>query len=298
MRKADVRHVPALYFEAGVNGEQMPAENKSVRWTRMRKRKIGLTALTFLLLAVCVLSGVMIWRELSGRQKDIDNFNYLAELVTPEDSGPEPPADAGGGAAQGDEGDGAGDLPHVRDLTPLFEQNGECVGWVCIPDTGLDYPVMYTPEDPQKYLRLNFYGEYSVSGVPFLDGRCGAASDNLIIYGHDMRNGTMFGSLKQYTGQDYLLEHPSVEFETGAGCVRYEVFAVAVVGKADDWYQFIEAGDEAAYEEQIAYIREKALLTTETVPAYGSRLLTLSTCYGSGGNDRLLVIAAAAGTMG
>lgn len=259
----------------------------------MRKRKISLTVLSFLLSAVLLLSGVMIWRELSDRQKDINNFDHLAELVTPEDSSPELSADSSGEASQEDENDAADDSPHARNLASLFAQNSECVGWVCIPDTEVDYPVMHTPENPQKYLRLNFYGEYSVSGVPFLDGRCSTTSDNLIIYGHNMKNGTMFGTLKQYTEQDYLLEHPSIEFETESGCVQYEVFAVAVVGKTDNWYNVIEAGNEAAYEEQIAYIRRKALLTTETVPAYGRQLLTLSTCYGSGSDNRLIVIAAA-----
>ena len=262
----------------------------------MRIRKISLIILSLLLSAVLLLSGVMIWRELSDRQKDIDNFNQLAELVTPEESGPEPSADSSTGqASQEDENesDAADDPPRVRNLAPLFAQNSECIGWVCIPDTEVDYPVMHTPENPQKYLRLNFSGEYSVSGVPFLDGRCSLDRDHLIIYGHNMKNGTMFGTLKRYMGQDYLLEHPFIEFETETGCVQYEVFAVAVVDKTDAWYHFIEAGSEAAYEEQIAYIRGKALLTTKTVPAYGQQLLTLSTCYGSGSDSRLIVIAVA-----
>ena len=151
---------------------------------------------------------------------------------------------------------------------------------------------MHTPDDPQKYLRKNFYGEYSQSGVPFLDGRCSLQSDNLILFGHNMKNGTMFGSLKHYTDKGYLAAHPVIEFETASGCVRYAVFAVAVVNKYDDWCSFIGAADEAAYQEQISYIREKSLLTTEAVTAYGRRLLTLSTCYGSGSDNRLIVIAA------
>lgn len=149
-----------------------------------------------------------------------------------------------------------------------------------------------TGEQPQKYLRLDFYGQYSVSGVPFLEGRCSLEGEHLIIYGHNMKNGTMFGRLKQYADKDYLSEHPAIEFETASGCVRYEVFAVAVVNKYDDWYSFTGAADEAAYQEQISCIREKALLKTEAVPVYGRQLLTLSTCYGSGSDKRLLVIGA------
>ena len=135
-------------------------------------------------------------------------------------------------------------------------------------------------------------GEYSQSGVPFLDARCSLQSDNLILFGHNMKNGTMFGSLEQYTDRDYLTAHPAIEFETASGCMRYEVFAVAVVNKYDDWYSFLDAADEAVCQEQVSRIREKSLLKTEAMPVYGGQLLTLSTCHGSGSDDRLLVIAA------
>ena len=68
-----------------------------------------------------------------------------------------------------------------RNLTPLFEANGDCIGWICIPNTAVNYPVMFTPEEPQKYLRKMFEGEYSVSGIPFLDGASSPECDNLIV---------------------------------------------------------------------------------------------------------------------
>ena len=182
--------------------------------------------------------------------------------------------------------------PSGRNLGPLYAQNRDFLGWLCIPGTEIDYPVMHTPGDPQKYLRRNFEGKYSTSGVPFLDYRCRAECGNFIIYGHNMKNGTMFGTLKRYTDRDFLDEHPIIEWETESGCARYEVFAVAYVQKTDDWYGFIDAEDEAAYMEWIESIRSKAMLTTGALLAYGQRLLTLSTCHGSGKNGRLLVVAA------
>ena len=74
----------------------------------------------------------------------------------------------------------------------MYEQNPDLFGWVCIEDTVLDYPVMHTPDDPEKYLRLSFEGETSTAGTPFMDAKCGIDSDNYIIYGHNMKNGTMF----------------------------------------------------------------------------------------------------------
>lgn len=87
---------------------------------------------------------------------------------------------------------------------------------------------MHTPSDPQKYLRRNFYGKYSQSGVPFLDGRCDLQSTNLIIYGHNMKNGTMFSDLKKYVDRDFLNAHRTVKFETEDG-IRYFTVTNAVL---------------------------------------------------------------------
>ena len=79
-----------------------------------------------------------------------------------------------------------------KDISPLFSENPDFIAWINIQGTKLDYPVMHTPKQPEKYLRLDFHQKYSRHGVPFLDGRCTLESDNLIIYGHNMKDGTMF----------------------------------------------------------------------------------------------------------
>ena len=243
-----------------------------------RKKKISLLIFMLLLSAVTALSGIMILREEAGQKKEKENFIELREVVTdppvPDTKQKEPAA-----------------LPKGRNLAPLYAQNGDFLGWLCIPGTEIDYPVMHTPYEPQKYLRRNFEGKYSTSGVPFLDYRCTVESDNLIIYGHNMSNGTMFAGLKRYTDKDFLAEHPVIEWETAEGCVRYEVFAVVTVKKTDDWYGFIDAQDESDFLNWTEYIRSKAMLTSDAVPAYGRQLLTLSTCHGFGKDGRLLVVA-------
>ena len=175
------------------------------------------------------------------------------------------------------------------DFSGLKELNPDCIGWLCIPGTQIDYPVMFTPEEPQRYLRRSFYVAYSQSGVPFLDYRCDENS-NLILYGHNMRNGTMFGNLTGYTDANFAAEHPVIELQTAAGLSRYTVFAVAAVQKTDPWYDFIEASSSAGFDEQVADLLCKACYKTGIIPAYGQQLLTLSTCYG-GGNGRLIVAA-------
>lgn len=250
-----------------------------------KNRKISLAAVSVLMSALLILPGFMIYKELSDRQKEKEDFAELAELV--QITLPEQPKPDATESLTDDEPEPA----HKRDLAPLFAQNSDCIGWLSIPDTVVDYPVMHTPENPQKYLRRNFYGEYSVSGVPFLDGRCSMDSDNLIIYGHNMRNDTMFGSLPKYMEEAYRQAHSVIEFETEAGCAEYAVFAVVTVKKYDDWYGFIHAVDRTEFEKQLERIRSIAMYCSDDMPEYSAQLLTLSTCYGSGKDGRLLVIA-------
>ena len=153
-----------------------------------------------------------------------------------------------------------------HNIPALIAVNGDCIGWLSIDGTSISYPVMYTPSEPQKYLRRSFYGQYSQSGVPFLDGRCNLQSTNLIIYGHNMKNGTMFADLKKYVDRDFLNAHRTVKFETMDGIRYFTVTKVLKTNTSDAWYDRIAAED--------------------------GRHLILSTCYGSGKDGRLLIIAA------
>lgn len=251
----------------------------------MRRHRALLTGIAVLLSGTLLFSGAMIWKELSGRQKEKEEFSALAELV--EAPAANPPVTSETPPAEADEPDEAAEL---RDLAPLFAQNSDCMGWLCVPGTQINYPVMHTPEEPQKYLRRSFYGEYSQSGVPFLDYRCSLDSDNLIIYGHNMKNGTMFGELKNYLDEEFRLAHPVIELQTEGGLEYYTVFAVAVVEKSDPWYSFIDAPGSEGFAGQVAAILQKSLYDTGAAPVFGQQIITLSTCYGSSKDGRLLVI--------
>lgn len=179
--------------------------------------------------------------------------------------------------------------PHS--ISELVSMNSECFGWISISETNINYPVMHTPSNPQKYLNKNFYGEYSYSGTPFLDSRCSANSTNLIIYGHHMNNGTMFADLCNYTDYSYFTEHPTVVLETKDGAFAYSVFSVMKVKSDDDWYRFTTVGTEKSYNSRIEYAKEKSIYDTGITPVYGQQILTLSTCYGYNQDDRILVLA-------
>ena len=249
-----------------------------------KTQKISLAVFSVLLSATAALSGFMVYTQLSGLQKEKEEFAELAELVQkvqPEPSRPDGTPSTGNrpGSAQ------------KRDLTPLFAQNSDCIGWLCIPGTAVNYPVMHTPQEQQRYLRRNFCGEYSQSGVPFLDWRCGLQSDHLSIYGHNMKNGTMFSSVTGYADEEYQKEHPVIELETPDGIRTYRVFAAAAVKKTDAWYAFLAAETEEIYQKAVTEMLAKARYDTGIVPVFGRQLLTLSTCYGQNHDDRLIVTA-------
>lgn len=179
--------------------------------------------------------------------------------------------------------------PHS--VADLFSMNADCFGWLSITGTDINYPVMHTPNNPQKYLHKNFYGEYSQSGVPFLDSRCNSDSTNLIVYGHNMNNGTMFANLCNYTDFSYFTQNPTVILETENYVSVYTVFAVMKAKADDDWYRFITADTEREYDSKIKYAKEHSLYNTGITPEYNKQLLALSTCYGGNSDNRILVLA-------
>ena len=218
-----------------------------------------------LLSAVAMLSGVEIYSELKERQKEKEDFAVVAEIA--ELPMTEAPAESVTDAETEMSAEPTEQPAAERNIQALIAENADCIGWLSIDGTNISYPVMNTPSDPQKYLRRNFYGKYSPSGVPFLDGRCGTDGGNLIIYGHNMKNGTMFSDLKKYVDREFLNAHQTVKFETVDGICYFTVIEVLRTDITDAWYDRIAAED-------------------------GSRCLVLSTCYGSGKDGRLLIIAA------
>ena len=240
---------------------------------------------------VFVVAGYKITSELRTQKEEIKDFNELAELITEstetqEQTEPstkpksnEPPADTEPTS-----------IISTRNLAPLFERNADCIGWVYIEGTAVDYPVMHTPDEPQRYLRMNFDKEYSTAGVPFLKGICTLECDNLILYGHNMKNGTMFSDVTQYRNKAYYTAHPVIEFETAQGLKRYAVFAVAQIKNNDGWYGFHTADGESEYDAKITEIKSRSLYGTEITPIYGQQLITLSTCYGATKSDRIIVV--------
>lgn len=180
----------------------------------------------------------------------------------------------------------------------LYERNPDFIGWLSILDTAINYPVMYRPDNPEYYLNYDFDGGKSSSGVPFFGEGCDLTSDNIIIYGHNMKNGTMFSELTNYSDESYFEMHPYITFDTLEENGTYAVIAafreqVHYQDETGVFRYYDYGGDltEEQFNDFIANIMELSLYDTGLTAEYGDRLLTLSTCAYHTGNGRFVVVA-------
>lgn len=231
-------------------------------------------------LAVFLVSGGLLLKRYFDDRRSESEFAALESLIV---------SDAP--AADGEETNSA-------KFAALRDQNSDFIGWISIEDTKLDFPVMYAPNNKDFYLRHDFNKEYSVYGVPYLDEKTtlGAndQSENLVIYGHNMKTGTIFGCLTGYKKADYYQEHPYVQFDTVYGDGTYEVFAAFSIDVAADtsfvYNQYVDM-DEETYDTYVEEVISRSDVDTGIRPVYGEQLLTLSTCEYSSDNGRYVVVA-------
>jgi len=180
----------------------------------------------------------------------------------------------------------------------LYNKNKSLIGWVKIDDTIIDYPVMQT-ENNTYYLDHNVEQEYDKNGSIFLDKDCDVLkpSMNLIVYGHHMKSGKMFGGLDKYSQKSYYEEHPVIRFDTiyekGLYAIMY-VFRSRVYNEDEivfKYYQFIEANSAEEFYSNMEEMSELSLYDTGITAQYGDQLLTLSTCDSSEPEGRFVIVA-------
>ena len=181
----------------------------------------------------------------------------------------------------------------------MKEENPDFAGYISVPGSYFGYPVMYTPYDPEKYLHKDLFGVQSDDGLPFIDARCNLEpeSDNIIIYGHNMKDGSMFASLFAYQDKSYFEEHPVIRFDTENELREYEVMSVFYdrVYYEDEevfkFYNFIEGADEVEYDKAIKQYLKKSVYDTGITAEYGDKLVTLVTCAYHTENGRFVIVA-------
>lgn len=191
------------------------------------------------------------------------------------------------------------ELPEVLpEYKNLHNKNKKLIGWIKIDDTIIDYPVMQTVNN-EYYLNHNFNQEEDRNGCIFMDYQCDVIQgcDNVILYGHHMQSGKMFGTLNKYSSESYYKEHPKIQFDTIYEKGQYEVmyvFRSKVYSEEDvtfKYYQFINADSEQEFN---SYMNEMAALSiydTGVTATYGDKLLTLSTCDYQENDGRFVVVA-------
>lgn len=177
----------------------------------------------------------------------------------------------------------------------LYAQNSDFMGWLRIDDTGIDYPVMQSKDDPDFYLKHNFSKEYSHFGIPYMQENCGLSSDNIIIYGHNIKSKSMFNELTDYKDKAFYTAHKYITFDTLNEHRTYAVIAafktVAYSDRGVQYYDFVNANTEEEFNAYVEKCKALSFYDTGITAEYGDKLLTLSTCEYSQENGRLAVVS-------
>ena len=175
-------------------------------------------------------------------------------------------------------------------------RNSDMIGWVRIEGTNINYPVMQTLDRPDFYLKHSFEKLGSDYGVPYVAEHCALGiCDNTIIYGHHMKDGSMFSDLCKYTDKAFYEGHKTIQFDTLDEYGTYEIAAVFKTTVYDDvgfkFYQFTRAQDAEDFDAYLYQCQQLALYDTGVSAKYGDKLITLSTCEYSQENGRMVVVA-------
>ena len=271
-----------------------------------RKRIIGI-CLIIVFSVSAIVSGRLFWKEYRDAKASEEAFSSLAGLVQDTEQ------NGGEDGSTGDYTDatGIGTLDNDEVLPDeemaaedaakayekygaLYEQNNDFVGWIQIDGTNINYPVMQTPDNPDYYLKHSFEKTWSDYGVPYLDEACVIGqSNNLVIYGHHMSNGSMFCDLELYSDPAFCMEHPVIRFDTLSSFGEYEVIAVFRYNTNQETFRYDREVnmDEGRFSWFIEQVHARELFSTGKDASFGDQLLTLSTCEYTYKNGRLVVVA-------
>ena len=224
-----------------------------------RKKKNKLWMLQAALCGVCILSAALLYQDYVTVPRKNRELVEALKTCFPEELPP-----GGGSLGQKEEQAGRETEVSAVDLRSLQSQYPDVRGWLTIPESGIDYPVLQSsPEEPEYYLRRDYRGNYDINGSLFLQADCILGeSGNLTIYGHNMNSGAMFGNLDQYASYDYWKAHPSVFFQTPEGMEEYQIAAVLKADVSMFDFQQISFQNQREAEAYVEQAKELALFET------------------------------------
>lgn len=266
--------------------------NKAVRWVL-----IGICVAIFL------ASACFLGKYLTETLKAVNQFDELTQIrdqvivdVPPEWLEPAPTEPAATDPTENTEPEEELPPQILPEYAQLYEMNNDMVGWITIEGTKIDYPVMQRKEEKDYYLYRDFYGEDNKHGCIYVREKCDvfAPSDNVVIYGHRMKDGTMFRSLLQYDNRSFYNNHTTIIFNTLYERHTYEIVAVfktTATKKGFQFHMFDDAASEKEFNDFVAKCKELSLYDTGVDAVYGDKLITLATCEYSQNEGRLVVVA-------
>ena len=249
-------------------------------------RKSIYISLTSIFLLIAIISGFVIYNHFQEAEKQKKLYENLAQIVDDADTSSEVNAQTEENVM----------LPEYAEL---YKQNNDMVGWIYINDTNINYPVMQSIGKPNFYLKHGFDKSYTDYGCPYVSESCDLSkpSDNLIVYGHHMKNGFMFSDLEKFKKKDFWEEHKTFNFNTLYEKQTYEIIAVfktVVYTESSSefkYFQFSDAESPEHFNNYISKCKTKAIYETGVTAEYGDKLITLSTCEYSNTNGRLVLVA-------
>lgn len=276
----------------------------------MKQTKKGLRILLILIAIVCLLEAIILTAKylIQDRQNEEQLNKYRSEAESPPtlqptaeplpeatpvaDTSPEP-------TPVPTETPEPTPAPIPNPYAEAYSDNSDMVGWLVIPGTNVDYPVMWTPGDENYYLYRGFDGSENANGCLLLDtdSSLEPLTTNLIIHGHNMKSGAMFGNLTDYEDEEYFREHRQIILHTETCQRNYEIIAVfrsQVYKKTDDvfkFYKFFQANTQEEFDDFYNNIKALSLYDTGVNAEFGDRFITLSTCVYHVTNGRFVVVA-------
>jgi sortase B len=217
------------------------------------------------------------------RRQSVQDYHELEEEIV-----------STNGEKQGDDGDDWWSKDVHIAFEELKKKNSDIIGWIRfdnLDQIDISYPILYSGDD-EKYLHTDLYGKSRAAGCIFLEGlnQPNLKDQYQIIYGHNMRNGSMFGSLKKYKKSGFYEENPYFTVYTEKMAYRYQIFSVHNA-KADGAVYQIGYGQDETYQKFLNSLAEDSLIDTGLTPKKTDRVLTLSTCTGNGYESRFAVHA-------
>lgn len=264
-------------------------------------KKILSMVIVIALVIVFAVSAVMVGKYLKGSNANNNLNNELSDIKNSAAA----TTQASEAATEATETDPTAETtaPVVQkfEVLPQYQElhnmNSDMVGWIKIEGTKVDYPIMHTPDRPNYYLKRDFKGNYSEWGCIYMREECDIKkpTDNITIYGHNMKDGSMFGDLRRYNNEEFYKSHKNIFMDTLTEYHVYEIFSVfktsANVGEGFAYHQMEDAANEKEFNDFVAECKKLSFYDTGITPKYGDKLICLSTCEYTLDNGRLVVAA-------